>query len=101
MIMAAWVRPRLALGLVLLLGSLLASHAFAQTPRFEDEACPFLVVAPEVEGETIACGRLIVPENRARRSGPTISLQVAIVVSHAATPARRSSTSRAVRADPR
>jgi pimeloyl-ACP methyl ester carboxylesterase len=87
MIMAPWGRSRLAVGLALLLASLLASHAFAQTPRFEDGACPFLVVTPEVEGETIACGRLIVPENRARRSGPTISLQVAIVVSHAAEPA--------------
>jgi pimeloyl-ACP methyl ester carboxylesterase len=87
MIKAAWGRSRLAVGLALLLASLLASHAFAQTPRFEDGACPFLVVAPEVEGETIACGRLIVPEDRTRRSGPTISLQVAIVLSHAVEPA--------------
>jgi pimeloyl-ACP methyl ester carboxylesterase len=86
MIMAAWGRPRLAAGLAFLLGSLLTSHAFAQTPRFEEGACPFLVVAPEVEGETIACGRLIVPEDRARRSGPTISLQVAILASHASEP---------------
>jgi pimeloyl-ACP methyl ester carboxylesterase len=79
MIMASWVRPRLAVGLVLLLGSLLVSHASGPDAALRGRDCPFLVVAPEVEGETIACGRLIVPENRARSSGPTISLQVAIV----------------------
>ena len=79
-------RPRIALGLALVLAALLASQALAQTPRFEVGDCPFLVIAPEVEGETVACGRLIVPENRARRSGPTISLQVAVVLSHASEP---------------
>lgn len=80
-------RPRLALGIGLLLAALLASQALAQAPRIEEDACPFLVIAPEVEGETIICGRLIVPENRARPSGPTLSLQVAILVSHAREPA--------------
>jgi pimeloyl-ACP methyl ester carboxylesterase len=87
MITRAWVRPRLAFGVSLLLGSLLATAAFAQTPSFKEGACPFLVIAPEVEGETIVCGRLIVPENRARPSSPTISLQVAIVLSPASEPA--------------
>jgi pimeloyl-ACP methyl ester carboxylesterase len=82
-----WARPLRNLGLALALAALFASHAVAQTPRFEDGDCPFLVIAPEVEGETIACGRLIVPENRERPSGPTVSLQVAIVVSHASEPA--------------
>ena len=85
------VRPRstpvLVLVLVLVLVGLLASQAVAQTPRIEVDDCPFLVIAPEVEGETIACGRLIVPENRARPWGPTISLPFAIVGSHAAAPA--------------
>ena len=83
----ACARPRLALGIAVLLAALLASQALAQTVRFEEGDCPFLVVAPEVEGETIACGRLIVPEDRARRSGPTIGLQVAIALSHASEPA--------------
>jgi pimeloyl-ACP methyl ester carboxylesterase len=69
------------------LAALFAQPALAQTARFEVGDCPFLVVAPEIEGETIACGRLIVPEDRARRSGPTISLQVAVVASHASEPA--------------
>jgi len=80
-------RPRFALGIALALAALLASQALAQTPRIEEDACPFLVIAPEIEGETIICGRLIVPENRARPSGPTLSLQVAILVSHASEPA--------------
>jgi len=84
---SALARPQLALGIALLLAALLASQALAQAPRIEEDACPFLVIAPEVEGETIICGRLIVPENRARRSGPTLSLQVAILVSHASEPA--------------
>ncbi len=83
----ALARPRFSLGIALLFTSLLASHALAQTPRFEEGSCPFLVIAPEVEGETVFCGRLIVPENRAHRSGPTLSLQVAILVSHASEPA--------------
>ena len=80
-------RLPLALSVAIVLAALLASQALAQTPRVEGAACPFLVIAPEAEGETIICGRLIVPENRARPSGPTLSLQVAIVVSHASEPA--------------
>lgn len=87
MITRAWVRPRLAFGVSLLLGSLLATAAFAQAPSFQGGACPFLVIAPEVEGKTIVCGRLIVPESRARPSSPMISLQVAIVLSPASEPA--------------
>jgi pimeloyl-ACP methyl ester carboxylesterase len=73
--------------IALMFVALLATAAHAQTAAFEWAACPFLVIAPEVEGETIACGHLIVPEDRARRSGPTISLQVAILYSHAKEPA--------------
>lgn len=82
----AWARATLALKCAVLVGTLLSAQALAQTPDFEDGACPFLVIAPEVEGETILCGRLIVPESRTNFSGRMISLQVALVLSPAREP---------------
>lgn len=54
-------------------------------PRFEDAPCA--VPLPESEKNTSRCGYLIVPENRARRSGQTIKLPIIILKSSSAQPA--------------
>lgn len=55
-------------------------------PRFEDAACPFILPEGQVEGETVNCGYLIVPENRSDPASPTIKLAVAIFKSTSDTP---------------
>jgi pimeloyl-ACP methyl ester carboxylesterase len=47
-------------------------------PKFEDAPCPFEIPAGQVEGETVECGYLVVPENRADPETKTIRLSVAI-----------------------
>ncbi len=78
------------------LTSWLAGPVFAQSavgtpadcpgkPRFEASPCPVL---PGVKAlATARCGRLIVPENRARPNGRTIRLPVAILPSLSKRPA--------------
>ena len=51
-------------------------------PRFEATDCPFEIP----QGETIHCGYLVVPENRAQPDGSIIRVFVAIVRSHSPTP---------------
>jgi pimeloyl-ACP methyl ester carboxylesterase len=45
--------------------------------RFEVATCPFDLPAGQVEGETVECGYLLVPEDRAAPDSPTIRLAVA------------------------
>jgi len=47
-------------------------------PRFEEAACPFRLPAGHAEGETVECGYLVVPENRADPDSRDIRLAVAI-----------------------
>jgi len=47
-------------------------------PRFEVAPCPFENPAGQVEGETVECGYLVVPENRANPDTRNIRLSVAI-----------------------
>jgi pimeloyl-ACP methyl ester carboxylesterase len=54
----------------------------ATVPRFEATDCPFEIP----QGETIHCGYLVVPENRAQPDGSIIRVFVAIVRSHSPTP---------------
>lgn len=70
-----------ALMLVAFLVGYLPARAAAQAngPRFEPAPCPFSVPA----GETIQCGYVSVPENRAAPEGRSIRLAVAVVRSHA------------------
>jgi pimeloyl-ACP methyl ester carboxylesterase len=44
---------------------------------FEEASCPFELPAGQVEGETVECGYLVVPEDRANPDSPTIRLAVA------------------------
>ncbi len=48
------------------------------TATFEEAPCPFALPSGYVEGETVECGYLIVPENRADPEGRDIRLAVAI-----------------------
>lgn len=77
-------RPLASLLLVALLAGLLAVPAAAQAngPRFEPAPCPFTIPL----GETIQCGYLSVPQDRAVPDGPTIHLGVALLKSHSAAP---------------
>jgi pimeloyl-ACP methyl ester carboxylesterase len=45
---------------------------------FQKASCPFTLPAGQVEDETVECGYLVVPEERADPDGPTIRLAVAI-----------------------
>jgi len=50
----------------------------AYQPRFEEAPCPFELPAGQIEGETVECGYLVVPENRADPETKIIRLSVAI-----------------------
>jgi pimeloyl-ACP methyl ester carboxylesterase len=72
-------------GLIILLGAS-TSLAYAQdptaVPRFEVSDCPFKMP----QGESIDCGYVVVPENRAQPDGRVIHIFVARVRSHSPTP---------------
>ncbi|HNS53125.1 MAG TPA: alpha/beta hydrolase [Anaerolineae bacterium] len=58
-----------------------ATATAAPTPppaAFEEDACPFDLPAGQVEGETVDCGYLVVPEDRSAPQGPSIRLAVAV-----------------------
>jgi pimeloyl-ACP methyl ester carboxylesterase len=46
--------------------------------RFEDAACPFVLPEGQIEGVSVECGHLVVPEDRAQPDGATLRLAVAI-----------------------
>jgi pimeloyl-ACP methyl ester carboxylesterase len=50
----------------------------AYTPIFEETPCPFTLPPGQVEGQTVECGYLLVPEDRADLQSRTIRLAVAI-----------------------
>ena len=56
------------------------------TPRFESETCPALVGGPNV-GLGITCGVLVVPEDRARPTGPQVHLLVVRAAAQTSHPA--------------
>jgi pimeloyl-ACP methyl ester carboxylesterase len=47
-------------------------------PRFEPAPCPFTPAADQVEGHSLSCGFVLVPENRARPEGNWLRLAVAV-----------------------
>jgi pimeloyl-ACP methyl ester carboxylesterase len=51
------------------------------------EACPRPLPAAEVEGKTVICGRVDVPENHAAPDGPRIALSFAVLKAHTESPA--------------
>ncbi len=56
-------------------------------PRFEPGSCNYDVTTSLVEGRDLECGTLVVAEQHAKPNGPTIQLGVAIIKSHASSPA--------------
>lgn len=70
----------LALFLIFLL-PVLSLSAQDEIPFFEEAPCFFPVIEPEIDGETIRCGYLFVPENRTSADSPEIELAVAILSS--------------------
>jgi pimeloyl-ACP methyl ester carboxylesterase len=54
------------------------------TPRFESSPCPFTPAADQIEGRTLNCGFVLVPENRAHPTGPWVRLAVAVFKSSTA-----------------
>lgn len=55
-------------------------------PRFEPSECLFTLPQGQVDGETVQCGFLSVPESRADPNSPTIKLAVAIFKSTSPAP---------------
>lgn len=49
---------------------------------FEESPCPFQIPGGHIEGETILCGYVVVPEDHAKPGGSTIRLATAIFKSH-------------------
>jgi pimeloyl-ACP methyl ester carboxylesterase len=56
-------------------------------PRFEPGKCPFVPRDGQVEGSTVICGAVVVPELHANPGGRTIKIAVAQFKSESATPA--------------
>ena len=50
----------------------------AYQPRFKEAPCPFELPPGQIQGETVECGYLVVPENRADPETNNIRLSVAI-----------------------
>lgn len=48
-----------------------------ESSRFEPARCPFRLASGQVEGKTVDCGFVIVPEEHEKPDGPTIRLAVA------------------------
>jgi hypothetical protein len=48
------------------------------SPRFEPAPCPFTPAADQVEGRTLSCGFVLVPEERTRPEGNWPRLAVAV-----------------------
>ena len=78
--------PRLAalagVGIVCALASRTTSAvtaaALVASPRFEPGPCPFTPAADQVEGQTVTCGFVLVPENRTSPEGNWLRLAVAV-----------------------
>ncbi len=51
------------------------------------EACPRPLPAAEIEGKTVICGRVDVPENHDNPEGPRIALSFAVLKAHTQSPA--------------
>ncbi|HEX5165953.1 MAG TPA: alpha/beta fold hydrolase, partial [Thermomicrobiales bacterium] len=47
-------------------------------PRFEAASCPFVLGPDQIEGQTVTCGFVTVPEMRGAHAGQTIRLAVAV-----------------------
>lgn len=76
----------LSIGLVPTVNNPSATQAQDSVPRFEPSACEFDLIAGQIDGETVECGYLVVPEDRSQPDGQTIRLAVAIYKSTSDNP---------------
>ncbi len=58
-----------------------AATATPALSRFESARCPFKLAAGQTDGQNVSCGYLVVAEEHARPTGPTLRLAVAILKS--------------------
>lgn len=83
--------PRFLLPAVLLLTFVFSDRTSARAenavPGFESAPCPFLAGKGFVDGKTVHCGYLVVPEDRSQPNSPEIRLAVAIFKSRSKHPA--------------
>lgn len=85
-----WIGVLWGIGLAVLLQPVrvaASDPAPVRTDAFESASCMFDNPTSFVEGETIECGYVRVPEQHANPDGPSIRLAVAILKSQADTPA--------------
>jgi pimeloyl-ACP methyl ester carboxylesterase len=68
-------------------GRLTPSPAQASPAQFVRATCPFKLGAGMVDGSNVYCGYLVVPKDRAKPTGSTIRLAVAVFKSPSASPA--------------
>ena len=73
--------------LILLLGILLQPAESQAQTMLEPFGCPFGIPAGEVEGETILCGIVLLPEDRSDPASPLIEIAYAVITAQSATPA--------------
>jgi len=59
----------------------------AYEPVFEAAPCPFTLPPDEVEGETLTCGFVVVPEERSDPESPSIRIALAVFKSESDSPA--------------
>jgi pimeloyl-ACP methyl ester carboxylesterase len=69
---------------ILLLFAVLLSYTFAQ--RYEITACPRQLLRGEVEGETVVCGTLSVPELHSKLFGKRLELAILILKARTSSP---------------
>ena len=70
------MKPALLTGAVLA-GAVAATPVASQAPAFEPSRCPVAMPSGQVEGQSVECGYLVVPESRRRPSKRTLRLAVA------------------------
>lgn len=64
-----------------------ATAASGSSARFEPAACPWKLPDGQVEGQTVRCGFVVVPEQHGNPTGPTIKLPVGVFKSASPNPA--------------
>ena len=86
-IVRRWLYALMAVILAAVLLPIPVQAVQQDTPRFDPAPCMFDLLPGVVEGTDVLCGYVVVPEQHADPTGPTIRLAVAILKSKAENPA--------------
>ena len=76
--MQARALPVLVTGLILVLAATPAAASETNAPVFDPSPCPFVLPAGQVEGQTVECGYLVVPEDRFDPDSRSIRVATAV-----------------------